>query len=276
VTRSNQLARDLVLAALVLGTPTWIANALIVSPSQAIAQDSPPTTATPVTANVVAARVQRFYDQTRTVQARFQQHFWIRAHARTQSSRGTIVIQRPGRIRFDYAQPSGKVVVSTPAGFTYYEPGENGAPGQYMRGTVDGASAALGFLTGTADIARDFRISLRSVGASAPPNTDALELRPRRADPRYRRVVLYVSNAAGTEGVVLRVSIEDPDGNWNRFDFSGFQFDRDVNASTFEFQPPSGAREITQPAMAGPTAGPAGAPGTSTGAAALPAPGPQG
>lgn len=273
VTRSNHFARDLVLAALALGTPAWIASDVIAAPSHAIAQDSPPAAAaTPVTAELVAARVQRFYDQTRTVQARFQQHFWIRAHARTQSSRGTIVIQRPGRIRFDYAQPSGKVVVSTPAGFTYYEPGENGAPGQYMRGTVDGASAALGFLTGTADIARDFRISLRSVGASPPPNTDALELRPRRPDPRYRRVVLYVSNAAGTEGVVLRVSIEDPDGNWNRFDFSGFQFDRDVNASTFEFQPPSGAREMTAPAGGGPAV----APGTGTGAAALPPPGQQG
>ena len=135
-----------------------------------------------------------------------------------------------------------------------------------------GASAALGFLTGTADIARDFRISLRSVGSAAPANTDALELRPRRADPRYRRVVLYVSNAAGTEGVVLRVSIEDPDGNWNRFDFSGFQFDRDVSASTFEFDPPSGAREITPPAGGGPAV----APGTGTGAAGLPPPGQQG
>jgi outer membrane lipoprotein carrier protein len=275
VTRSKQPARELILAALVLGAPAWAAGELTFAPSLSIAQDSPPTTsATPVTAEIVAARVQRFYEQTRTVQARFQQHFWVRAHARTQSSRGTIVIQRPGRIRFDYAQPNGKVVVSTPAGFTYYEPGENGAPGQFMRGNVDGASAALGFLTGTADIARDFRISLRAVGSSPPPNTDALELRPRRPDPHYRRVVLYVSNAAGTEGVVLRVSIEDPDGNWNRFDFAGFQFDREVGASTFEFQPPSGARELSPPS-AGPTVAPV-APGTGTGAAGLPAPGQSG
>jgi outer membrane lipoprotein carrier protein len=237
VTRSKQPARELILAALVLGAPAWAAGELTFAPSLSIAQDSPPTTsATPITAEIVAARVQRFYEQTRTVQARFQQHFWVRAHARTQSSRGTIVIQRPGRIRFDYAQPNGKVVVSTPAGFTYYEPGENGAPGQFMRGNV--------------------------------------ELRPRRPDPHYRRVVLYVSNTAGTEGVVLRVSIEDPDGNWNRFDFAGFQFDREVGASTFEFQPPSGARELSPPS-AGPTVAPV-APGTGTGAAGLPAPGQSG
>ena len=73
---------------------------------------------------------------------------------------------------------------------------------------------------------------------------------------------------------MLRVSIEDPDGNWNRFDFAGFQFDREVGASTFEFQPPSGARELSPPS-AGPTVAPV-APGTGTGAAGLPAPGQSG
>jgi len=225
---------------------------------------------TRVTAGVGAARVQAFYEQTRTVEARFQQHFWIRAYSRTQSSRGTIVIQRPGRIRFDYAQPQGKVVVSTPAGYVFFEPGEDGSPGQVMRGTTEGASSALGFLTGTARLDRDFRLALRAPGgAPAPENTDALELRPRRADPHFRRIVLYVSNSADTVGVVRRVSIEDPDGNWNRFDFSGFQFNRDVNASTFDYQAPTNAREIT-PRGAG--AAPAVVPATG----ALPAPGSSG
>ncbi|MBX7193097.1 MAG: outer membrane lipoprotein carrier protein LolA [Sandaracinaceae bacterium] len=271
MTRSKKLVREIAFVVLALGavehTPAWSASEASFRPAVAEAQD-----ATPVTAEVVAARVQAFYEQTRTVEARFQQHFWIQAHGRTISSRGTIVIQRPGRIRFDYAQPRGKVVVSTPAGFTYYEPGDDGGAGQFMRGNVDGASAALGFLTGTSDLARDFRFSLRASSAGGPEHTDALELRPRRADPHYRRIVLYVSNDASTLGVVRRVSIEDPDGNWNRFDFSGFQFNRDVNASTFEFQPPSGAREITAPGSA-PAAV---APGTGTGAAGLPAPGASG
>lgn len=269
MTRSPRLARDLVLVALALpalAAPASIANDML-APSHALAQDAQPAA---VTAEVVAARVQAFYDQTRTVQARFQQSFWIRAHARTVSSRGSIVIQRPGRIRFDYAQPRGKVVVSTPEGFTYYEPGDDGGAGQFTRGTSDAASAALGFLTGTSRLDRDFRFSLRAPGGGAPAHTDALELRPRRADPHYRRIVLYVSNEANSLGVVRRVSIEDPDGNWNRFDFSELQFNRDVSASTFDFRPPAGAHEVTAPS-GGP--GGAAAPGTGTGAAGLPAPG---
>jgi outer membrane lipoprotein carrier protein len=283
VTRSNKLARDLVLGLLSLGAPAWIATDVI-EPSVVVAQDAPATEA--LTPELVAARVQAFYDQTRTMEARFQQHFWIRAHGTTRSSRGTVVIQRPGRIRFDYSQPRGQVIASTPAGYTYYEPGDDGAPGQYARGSVEGASSALGFLTGTTNMARDYRFALRTVGPGAPEHTDALELRPRRADPHYRRIVLYVSNEASSLGVVRRVSIEDPDGNWNRFDFSDPQFNRDVSASTFEYQPPSDAREMTMPTggAAAPARGAApgatGAPGataapagTGTGASGLPAPG---
>lgn len=244
-------ARNALVLALSLGAPLAVELGLdgaLLEPRVAHAQDAQ----TAVTAEIVAARVQTFYDQTTSVQASFQQHFWNRVYQRTQSSRGTIAIQRPGRIRFDYAQPRGKVVVSTPAGFVFYEPGDDGSPGQYMRGRSDGASAALGFLTGTARLDRDFTMSLARPSGGAPPpaNTDLLELRPRRPDPHFRRVRLYVDNRPATLGVVVRVSIEDPDGNWNTFDFSGLRFNREIPASTFEYTPPADARELTPPAAA--------------------------
>jgi len=221
------------------------------------AQHQPaPQAAAPVTAAVVASRVQTFYDQTRAVEVRFEQHFWNRVYARTQSSRGQLLIQRPGRVRFNYDQPRGKVVVSTPAGFVFYEPNEDGTPGQFLRGSsADGASSALGFLSGTSRLDRDFRFSLRPNVAGQPADTDALELRPRRSDPHYRRIILYVDNRAASVGVVRRVAIEDPDGNWNRFDFSDPHFNRDLSASTFEYAPPAGAHEISAPGT--PTVGPA-------------------
>ncbi|MCS6856836.1 MAG: outer-membrane lipoprotein carrier protein LolA [Sandaracinaceae bacterium] len=192
----------------------------------------------------VLASVQRFYEQTRTLQARFEQHFWMRIYRRTQSSRGTIAVARPGRIRFDYTEPRGKVIVSTPEGFIYYEPGENGGPGQYARGQIDASSAALGFLTGTVDLARDFLFALRSPDDQSPPHTDPLELRPRRPDPNYRRLILYVDRRPEARGVVHRVAIEDHEGNWNRFDFSEFRFNREIPPSTFRFDPPQGARLV--------------------------------
>lgn len=201
----------------------------------------------PVTADVVAARVQAFYEQTRTVQAGFQQHFWNRIYNRTQSSAGRVAIQRPGRIRFDYEQPSGKILVSNRDAWTMYEPGDDGGAGQFARGSSAAASqSAFGFLMGTADLGR-YRRTLRPATASQPANTDALELVPRRPDPHYRRIIVYVDNQPATLGVVRRVSIEDPDGNWNRFDFLDLRFNRDLADGLFTFTPPRGAREIGAP-----------------------------
>ena len=201
-----------------------------------------------VTAAVVAARVQAFYDSTTTVRVDFQQHYWSNVYRRTTTSRGRLAILRPGRIRFDYTMPTGKVVVSDGETFTYYEPGDDGAAGQYWVGSADGASTALGFLTGTARLDRDYTFSLGASDArSDPPNTDVLVLRPRTDDPHYTEIRLYVSHAESETGVVLRASVCDHENNWNRFDFSGFRFTETIPASTFAYTPPAGSREITPP-----------------------------
>lgn len=222
---------------LALATPFMPVQAL----RHAEAQDAAPT------ADTVAAWAQTFYDQTPFVHAQFSQYFWNRVYDRTMTSRGEIFISRPGRVRLDYATPAGKVVLSANDHFVFYEPGDDGAVGQYYEGTTDTTSAGLGFLTGTARLDRDFTFTLRAHSDTQPSHTQALELRPRRADPHYRRVVLYVSDDPATRGVVRRIAIEDPDGNWNRFDFSRIDTNT-IDASRFEYRPPTGARRIDPPA----------------------------
>lgn len=213
------------------------------APAPSVAQERP-------TADVVAARVQTFYEQTRTVQARFQQDFWNRIYDRTQSSAGRVAIERPGKIRFDYDRPSGKVLVSDAGAWTMYEPGDEGAPGQYARGSSAAASqSAFGFLMGTADLGQ-YRRTLLPRASSHPAHTDALELTPRRPDPNYRRIRLYVDDQPASLGVVRRVSIEDPDGNWNVFNFTELRFNRALAPGLFTFTPPEGAREIGAPRAA--------------------------
>lgn len=224
------------------GLGLWVCAGASAGSSRAVAQDGD------VTAAVVAARVQAFYDRTTTVRVDFDQHYWSNVYRRTTTSRGRLAILRPGRIRFDYTSPNGKVVVSDGENFTYYEPGDDGAAGQYWVGSADGTSSALGFLTGTARLDRDYTFSLgTSDPSSDPANTDVLILRPRVPDPHFTEIRLYVSHAAGTEGVVLRTSICDHENNWNRFDFSGFRFTDAVAESTFAYTPPEGSREITPP-----------------------------
>jgi outer membrane lipoprotein carrier protein len=198
-------------------------------------------------ASEVASWVQTFYDHTTSLEADFQQFFWTRVYARTATSRGSLRIARPGRVRFDYTDPAGKIVVGNGEQFTYFEPGDDGAAGQFYRATTDVASRALGFLTGTSRLDRDFTFVIHP-STTGPAHTVCLELRPRATDPHYTRLRLYVSSVEATRGVVMQVAIEDGDGNWNTFRFSNFHFNRGLADSVFTYTPPEGAREITPPA----------------------------
>src|SRR5690606_38833181 len=138
----------------------------------------------------------------------------------------------------------GKVVVSDGRQLTIYEPDESGGGGQYAQTDMrEDFSSALGFLTGTARLDRDFRFRLvdpERFGWSG----HVLELVPIRPEPGYARAYLFVESRAETAGVVRRVLIQDHAGNVNQFDFLRTQFNRPVAASRFRFEPPRGARRI--------------------------------
>ncbi len=195
-----------------------------------------------LTAAHVAAQVQAFYDQTTTVQTAFTQVHYDRTYDRRTSSRGVLTIARPGKLRFDYLGGDGKVVVSDGRELTVYEPGDDGGAGQYARAPVsESFSSALGFLTGQARLDRDLRFRLIDASQFRWDGS-VLELTPIRPEPGYRRAYLFVD--AHAAGVVRRILIQDHDGNLNQFDFVRMQFNREVAASRFAFQPPRGARRI--------------------------------
>lgn len=203
-----------------------------------------PETGQPSAAQV-AAQVQAFYNQTRTVQTAFYQAHYDRIYQRTTRSRGVLTVARPGKLRFDYLGGDGKVLVSDGETLTFYEPGDDGSAGQYAETAVreEGIPSALGFLTGTARLDRDFTFRLTDASRFSWAG-HVLELQPRRPEPGYRRVFLFVDDDAATAGVVRRVLIQDHDGNLNQFDFRRMQFNRSIDASRFAFTPPRGARRL--------------------------------
>ncbi len=195
-----------------------------------------------VSAAEVASQVQTFYDQTTTVRSAFTQSHYDALYHRTTRSRGLLTIARPGKLRFDYLGGDGKVVVSDGRLLTVYEPDDDGGPGQYLQSAVnEDAASALGFLTGQSRLDRDYRFRLRDASAFHWSGY-VLELTPIRAQPGYRRVLLFVDPSVA--GVVRRVLVLDHDGNLNRFDFQRTQFNRAFGEDRFAFTPPRGAREL--------------------------------
>ncbi len=200
-------------------------------------------------ARTLAAQVQAFYDQTTTVQADFFQTYYHKLYDRYDRSRGTVTFKKPGKMRWDYAQPNGKIIVSDGQRLLVYEPGDHGGPGQLFEQPMNQQQlpAAFSFLTGAGRLENDFTFRLLDPRRQGFSGGYVLELRPRQPTPQYDRILFYVrmvGQGGRQAGIVQRVLIVDSSGNRNRFDFHGLRFNRNVPDSRFHFEPPAGTRRV--------------------------------
>jgi len=200
-----------------------------------------------VTPQQVAAQVQAFYDQTTSVEASFHQTYFHRLYDKYDKSSGTVVFQKPGKMRWNYAAPNGKVIVSNGQRLTVYEPGENNEPGQVFERSISESELpqALAFLMGTGKLENDFTFRLLDAAQQGFPSGHVLELMPKVKSPHYERILFYVDGQADRAGLVHRVLIVDASGNRNRIDFKAPKFNRKLEAKTFEWQAPKNARRVT-------------------------------
>jgi outer membrane lipoprotein carrier protein len=198
-------------------------------------------------ARTVAARVQSFYDQTASISAEFYQTYVDILYKRTDRSKGRVVFKKPGLMRWDYALPNGKLVVSDGRKLLVYEPGDdNEETGQVYEQQFNEAQLpqALAFLTGAGRLEKSFTFQLLDSQHEGFPNGYVLELRPLTPNPHYDRILFYVERDERLSGLVSRVLIIDPNGNRNRFDFSKLKFNRAIDESLFKWQPPAGTRHL--------------------------------
>lgn len=200
-----------------------------------------------VTAPQVAGAVQAFYNQSGGVKASFYQTYVHKLYQKTDRSKGTVTFVKPGKMRWDYAKPNGKVIVSDAKSLRVFEPGEAGDEPQLFESNISEESlpAAFSFLTGTGKLEEDFTFRLISSKKAGFEKGVVLEMRPRKPSPQYERVLLYVLAKDGKPtGIVQRVLIVDNQGNRNRFDFSKFEWNPKTDKRTFELKVPAGTRRI--------------------------------
>jgi outer membrane lipoprotein carrier protein len=205
-----------------------------------------PVAASALSASQVVAGVQAFYDQTKAIEADFFQTYFNQLYQKYDRSSGTVKFAKPGRMRWDYAAPNGKVIVSDGKKLLIYEPGEDKEPGQVFERKIGDSelSNALAFLTGTGKLGDDFSYRLLDASAQGFANGYVLELLPKKPSAHYERILFYVDGDAKRAGLVHRVLIVDSAGNRNRIDFKSLKFNRPLDAKTFAWQPPKDARRL--------------------------------
>ena len=99
----------------------------------------------PESAATVVARVQRYYDATRDLHARFDQQLASVSRAPSKAS-GEVWLKKPGKMRWDYAKPEKKLMVSDGTTLWVYVPEDEQAYRQDLKGNA--LPAQVSFLLG--------------------------------------------------------------------------------------------------------------------------------
>jgi outer membrane lipoprotein carrier protein len=193
-----------------------------------------PSAAPAPSAAALVAKVQGYYERTRDLEARFTQTYTYAGFGRKQVSSGTLRVKKPGMMRWDYEKPARKTIAVKGSRLVQWEPEENQA---YVDERFDASamSAAVTFLLGKGDLAREFDPSVGELGE--------LVLRPRTPDPRVESIALTVAE----DGAVTATRVVDGSGNVNELKFTAVKRNPGLPDSAFDVKLPKDVRRIAPP-----------------------------
>ena len=148
--------------------------------------------------------------------------------------RGTMLVKRPGRMRWDYREPDRKLFVSDGERLYSYLPEDNLVIIGHL--PDDSATTPALFLAGAGDFVDDFTAAFDTV-QDAPADSYVLRLTPTRPERDFEFLTLVLD--AGTLAIV-RLIAHDLQGGTSTFIFSNLQENLDLPDTPFTFEIPPG------------------------------------
>jgi outer membrane lipoprotein carrier protein len=157
------------------------------------------------------------------------------------TSKGTVVLAKPGKLRWSYEEPEPSLVVSDGETLWIYDPEFREAQ---KLPAAEGylSAAAVQFLLGEGEMKRDFEISALSCGS----DTAELRLVPRAA-ASYEEIHVLLNR---TTGDLLRTTVFFVLGNVTEVAFSNIEINRNPAPDVFRLDLPADVRviELNEPA----------------------------
>ena len=175
--------------------------------------------------------VESRYNRAKSLQVLFTEHYTPSRNA-TRTESGTLMLRKPARMRWDYSQPKGKLLVEDGKYLWLYTPNDNRVEKMKVQESDD-MRAPLAFLLGKLHFDKEFR-NLQAkpenglTRITAEPKTDTLP---------YLQVEFVVSPDAVIHG--LRVTYFDK--SILEFSFEQEKMDLPLDTKLFQFQMPPGA-----------------------------------
>jgi outer membrane lipoprotein carrier protein len=178
----------------------------------------------------MAARVDRHYNQLHSLRAAFTENYAGLGINRTES--GTLLLLKPGRMKWDYSSPAGKLFLLDGRYAWFYSKGDPQVQ-RIPAKELDDLRSPLRFLLGHTELEKEMN-SLTL--ALAPGGEFTLTGQPKGQEKRVTRLTLTVS----ANGIITGIEIEETDGALTRFTFTGEVPNAPVPADAFRVAAPAG------------------------------------
>jgi len=151
------------------------------------------------------------------------------------SEEGTLLLKKPGRMRWSYAAPVGKVFVLDGKFAWFYTPGDAQAT-RVPAKQLDDLRSPLRFLLGHTQLKKE----LDDLTVVADGSGFRISGVPKGMAQRVKLLSLWVT--AG--GAIEQMKLEEVDGAVTEFAFSGMQENVPVKDTDFAFVPPDGVSVV--------------------------------
>ncbi len=173
--------------------------------------------------------VQRYFQDLRSLRADFIQRVFDERSQLLQSSSGRMLMQRPGKFRWDYRTPAEQIIVADGQRLWAYDV-------DLAQVTVRKLDQALGstplaLLSGAAPIEESFTVGVARI-------QDGLtwhELTPKQPQPEFRLLRIAFKGDA-----LVSLELEDSFGQRTRLDFQTLERNPTLDPALLQFTPPPG------------------------------------
>jgi outer membrane lipoprotein carrier protein len=181
--------------------------------------------------NTLLKGVEQRYNRAKTLQVHFVESYTVQGRARKSES-GELTLRKPGRMRWDYTAPAGKLFVSDGKDVYLYTPEAHRVEKTKLKASED-LHAPLAFLLGKLDFAKDFRdLELKPDGANY-----LITAKAKSEKFPYERIQMLVTPNYEIQRLVINLQ----DLSLLTFQLDGEKVNPPVDDTLFNFQMPAGA-----------------------------------
>jgi len=189
----------------------------------------------PMTAAGLASRIDRHYNALHSLEVHFVQRYSGMGQERKEA--GVLLLKKPGKMRWTYTDPDGKLFLLDGKDGYFYSPGETEAQ-RVPQKQLDDLRSPLRFLLGHTELEKELT-GLHIVSENG--GETVLSGVPKGLEQRVSALKI----TAAPDGTIRGMEIDETDGVVNAFEFSGELENAPAPASSFVFTPPSGVHVVT-------------------------------